>query len=200
MLSIISLPPLTCLTLPSHMALSSSHSPSRGSLLYIGRNIPRLGRKCTEPRSGMGTGVRRCGCLRGKKKVGISKKRGEMWPIQFQHSLSNPGGTEKWQELFLHLLQQAPAAIEVQCLRGASQLWSAKCTEGHFGGAEKANCSANLHDVKMLCVPSGWPVQTSLWHRGTPEARGGESTGQRQEAPGEAGGAAWSPGTVGERQ
>lgn len=167
----MSLPSLPCLTLPSHMALSSSHSPSHGSLLDTGRNIPRLDHRCTEPRSGMGTGVRRCVCLRGKKKVGISEKRGVMWPIQFKHSPSNPVGMEKWQEL-PPPLQQALAAIEVQCLCGASQLQSAKCTGL---GVQRACHPTNLHDVKMLCMPSGWPVQT-LWHREASEARGREST------------------------
>ena len=127
-LSVISLPSLPCLTLPSHMAPSSSHSPSRGSLLDTGRNIPHLDRRCTEPHSGMGTGVRRCVCLKGKKKVGIGEKRGAMWPIQFEHSPSNPVGMKKWQELLPPLLQRAPAATEVQCLHGASQLQSTKCT------------------------------------------------------------------------
>lgn len=78
MLSVTSLVPLPCLTLPSHMALSSSHSPSHGSLLDTSRNIHHLGRRCIEPRSGMGTGVCRCVCLRERKRWELAKMRGNV--------------------------------------------------------------------------------------------------------------------------
>lgn len=101
---------------------------------------------------------------------------------QFKHSLSNPVGVEKCQELLLPL-QQTPAAVEGQCLCGASVHKMHR-----LKGAEKPACH------KMLCMPSNWTRQ-SLWHREGSEAGGGVSASHLLKArsfPGKAGGAAWS--------
>lgn len=66
-------------------------------------------------------------------------------------------------------------------------------------GAKKVNCPANLHEMKMLCVPSGQPVQIQ-WHRGATGEGSLPDTCRRQGAPREAGGAAWSPAMVWKRQ
>lgn len=65
--------------------------------------------------------------------------------------------------------------------------------------AKKANCLANLHDMKMVCVPSGQPVQIQ-WHRGATGEGSLPDTCRRQEAPREAGVAAWSPAMAWKRQ
>lgn len=112
-----------------------------------------------------------------------------MWLIQFPCSPSNPVGMEKWQELLLPC-QWALAAIEVQHLPP-----SYSPQMHRLGGAEKANCPANLLSVKMLCAPSVQPVQT-LWHRGAasegsrrtgvhwPPAEGRKTQGKVEVLPG----------------
>lgn len=114
MLSVIS---LQCLTLPSHMVLSSSHSPFRGNLLDTSRNTPHLDRRCTVPRSGRGTGVRRCVCLRGKKRCELGRNEGRCGQLSANRTHQTPWGWRNGGSFsFLPSQQKCSACLAVEML------------------------------------------------------------------------------------